>query len=315
MPNLNDIPFLPFQLAPAGMDLGNVVVTPTGGLNHFVRASGPSDYDPPALTGRILSSINTAMSYCRTGAGDTIFVLPGHTESVSTAAFFSNLVAGTRIVGLGDEQNRPTLTWTATASTWLLNKANVTVENLRLLLAPNAGAVTVTAPITVSAAGVTIRRCYIEVGTTAARLCATAITLAAGADDFAFLGNVVWGDLTAGVVDCLKVNAAVNRPKIVGNDIQVATTANAIGPLDFTTAAAVDIQVKNNYIVNKKASSTSAITGIANLSGMIADNYLGISAAGAATAILTPGNTYQVQNFLCQPGKNGILGTDGGAST
>src|SRR5256885_17131685 len=111
MPNLNDIPFLPFQNAPAGMDMGNVVAVPTGGLIQFVRSTGPSDYDPPALTGRILPTIQAAMAYCRPNAGDTIFVLPGHVESVSAAAYFSNLVARTRILGLGDGQSRPTLTW------------------------------------------------------------------------------------------------------------------------------------------------------------------------------------------------------------
>lgn len=314
MANLNDIPFLPFQYAPAGLDLGNVVVTPTGGLNHFVRSTGALDYDPPALTGRIISSLNTAMSYCRSGAGDTIFVLPGHVETISTAAFFANLVAGTRIVGLGDEQNRPALTWSATASTWLLNKANVVLENLRLLLAPNAGSVTVTAPITVSAAGVTIRRCYIEVGTTAARACTTAINVAAGADDFRFLGNKVWGATAAIPTDVLLVNAAVNRPVISGNDIQVATSATGEGPITFKTAAAVDIEVTGNNIVHKLASSTVGILGIAGLTGVFKNNMIGIQAAtGAATAIATPGNTAMFENYATAPGKAGlIIGTVSG---
>lgn len=304
---LTDIPFLPYSPAPAGVDLGGVVVAPTGGNTLFVRSTGPADYDPPALTGRILPSINLAMSYCRAGALDTIYALPGHVESISAAAFFSNLVSGTRIVGIGDGTVRPTLTWTAAGSTWTLNKANVMVDNLRLILAPTAGSVTVAAPITVSAAGVTIQRCYVEVGTTAARLCTTAITVAAGADDFAFIGNKMWGDVTATPTDGLLVNAAVKRARIIGNDIQVATSATGHGPVAFQTAAAVDSEIKNNYIVHKLASSTVALLGMAGVTGVVADNYLGIQAAtGGATAIGTPGNWNMFQNFGGVIAKQGI---------
>lgn len=313
---LNDIPFLPFQLSPAGVDLGNVIVTPTGGLIQYVRATGPLDYDPPALTGRILPSINTALAYCRAGAGDTIYVLPGHTESVSTAAFFSNLVAGTRIIGLGDEQNRPALTWTAAGSTWLLNKANVVVENMRLLLAPSSGSVTVAAPITVSAAGVTIRRCYIDVGSSALRFATAGITVAAGADDFAFLGNIGFGAPAATPTDFLVISGAVARPKIIGNDIQASTSAAAHGVLAVTTAA-TNVEVKQNFFANYVAASTVAAQFVTGTTGVVSDNYAQTVNASAATAItIAAAGPSSFNNFICQAGKQPIPATTAaGAST
>lgn len=316
---INDVPSLPGNNLPAGVDLGTAIVLPPGGQVFYVRGNGtsitPFDRDPPGLQDRLIASVQKACSYCVANRGDTVVVLQGHTETISGADGWSNMVAGTRVIGLGVGNNRPTITWSATASTMLLNDANCTLENLRLLLAPNAGSVTVTAAITASAAGVAIRRCYIEAGTTAARFTTTAITVASGADDFQFVSNECWGDVTATPTDFLLVNAAVKRSKIVGNNIQVATSATGHPPLVFATAAAVDVFVANNYIAHKLASSTVGILGIASLSGVAFNNVLSIQAAGAATGITTPGNLTMFGNLLAQPGKQAIATTVGGNST
>ena len=302
---LTDVPFLPYSPAPAGVDMGSVVVTPTGGLALFVRSTGPQNYDPPALTGRILPTINTALSYCRANALDTIYVLPGHVETINAAAFFSNLVAGVRSVGVGDGTVRPTLNWTVAAATWTINQANVLVDNMRLIMDATAST-TVTAPLTVSAAGVTIQRCFIEVATGASQLCTTAITVASGANDFSMIGNKVWGATAGTPPDVVSVTAAVARPRIIGNDMQAALSATTEG-LVTLKAAATDCEIKNNYLVNKVASSTVALLGFAACTGVVADNYLGITnGTGGATAISTPGNWNMFQNFGGVIAKQGI---------
>src|SRR5687767_13634334 len=116
---------LPSQAFNTGVNLGPLTVIPGGGLVHFLRSTGPADYDPPELTGRLHTTLNSALGQCRSGRGDTVIVLPGHSESISSADQMSNLVAGTRIIGAGSGNVRGTFTWTATGSTFLLDVANV----------------------------------------------------------------------------------------------------------------------------------------------------------------------------------------------
>src|SRR3989442_11988440 len=48
-----------------------------------------------------LKTINFAITQCTADKGDTIYVLPGHAESVSAAAAISIGIAGVHIIGLG----------------------------------------------------------------------------------------------------------------------------------------------------------------------------------------------------------------------
>lgn len=318
---IDDVSALPGNAAPAGVDLGTAIVLPPGGQVFYVRGNGTSttlySFDPPGLQDRLIASVQKALSYTVANRGDTVVVLPGHTESIAAADGWSNLTAGTKVLGLGTGVNRPTITWSATASSMLLNDANVTLDNLRLLLAPAAGSVTVTAAITVSAVGVTIRRCYIEVGTTAARFTTTGITVASGADDFQFTSNQVFGSLTATPTDVLLVNAAVARPKILSNDIQAATSAAAHGVVAFTTAAATNIQLKGNFMANYVAASTVACQVVTGVTGVTSDNYAQTVNASAATAItIAAAGPSSFNNFICQAGKQPIAATTGaGASS
>src|SRR5688572_24258964 len=117
---------------PAGVDLGNVMILPTGANIVYLRSTGPADYAPPALTGRIVPTLAAALRQCRSGRADTVLVLPGHSESVADATMLDNLVSGTRIIGYGRGSMQPVFRWTATASQWILNDADVLIRGLRL---------------------------------------------------------------------------------------------------------------------------------------------------------------------------------------
>src|SRR5690606_24162744 len=99
-----------------------------------------------------VSTLAAAAGRVRSGKGDVVFVLPGFEGDIDAADFLTALVPGTRIIGLGNvnETTAPRLTWTATASSLLLDVANVTIENMVL---DWTGIDNVAAPITVSAAG------------------------------------------------------------------------------------------------------------------------------------------------------------------
>jgi hypothetical protein len=262
--------------------------------------------DKGDLRSRSFATIDQALNACIAGRGDIVYVRPGYTENIG-ATGWANCKSNVKIVGLGDAQNRPQLTWNVAGSTLTGLAANMTLENLVLNLCPAAGSVTVTLGIDVTAAGVTISNCFIKVADSAARLVTTGIRLSAGADDFAFIGNQVWGIIAGTPTDTFLVNAAVNRLVMLGCKFDVALSATTEGLVTFA-AAALGTLISNCSFDQLLASSTVGIKGFAGIGGVFEFLSIGIQAAsGAATSITTPGNVKMEQCFGATPGKAGIL--------
>jgi hypothetical protein len=63
-------------------------------------------------------------------AGDVVYVMPGHTESIATAGGITADIAGVRVIGLGWGSNRPTFTWTETDATIAVSASSVEFHNI-----------------------------------------------------------------------------------------------------------------------------------------------------------------------------------------
>lgn len=232
-----------------------------------------------------MSTLNGALAKCQSGRGDIVYVLPGHAENVATADSWSNLVAGTKIIGLGDlGADAPVFTWSTAASTVLADVANVRLQNLRLLLAgplASTTALTVTTGITGTAAGWKIIGCDINVAVDSDQLCTTAITLSAACDDWTFANNEIWGGTAGTVTGVVVTTGAVDRLKIVGNDIRACATAQL---LDLSNAAITDNLILGNQMQNKLDTTTAVIKPHATSTGIVDGNRWYTAAAGTAPA-------------------------------
>src|SRR5262245_2682856 len=124
-------------LNPAGLlTVPGYTLQPNGGLTFYVHSSFASlDRLPAGLQDLCFTSINSAFAACRANRGDVIKVLEGHTESVTGADGWSSIKAGVRVIGQGNETERPTITWTAAGSQLDLDVANVSIQNMRMFLA------------------------------------------------------------------------------------------------------------------------------------------------------------------------------------
>lgn len=242
------------------------VIRPGGRVAAYVRSTGAQDgEDHFAASGLLVTTLNEAFKRCRSGHPDVVYVLSGHVESVSTADFFSELKAGTQIISAGrpGASNNPTLTWTATASTFLLDVANVTLAGFNLNF---AGIDAVVAPITVSAAGCSIIGNSITVaeGTAGAT---TPITIAAGADDCIVAGNKMLQTGTQTEVNIISVTGAVDNLEICHNKISCLLTS-ATGGIIQIGAAATNLDIHDNLFYNSvedgvciRVADTFAATG------------------------------------------------------
>jgi len=210
-------------------------------------------------------------------------VLEGHVESIAAADAMSNLVAGTKIIGLGSGTLRPTFTWTIATSTFLLDVANVVLENLILNLEPGTGTVSVAAPFTVSAAGCGFVNCRMRTSTDSSNLATVPIALTDAADDCFLIGNRIFG-ATTGESTTLVDIAGADRLVMADNVFKGASSSTGVGVVRFKTTAAVDVVLLRNTYINKKALSTAAVTGVASVSGVSRDEHF----AYLDTSSLTP---------------------------
>ena len=112
---------------------GNIWFVDSGSANASDAAGYGQNPDAPFAT------IDYAIGNCTASNGDWIMVMPGHAESVSSAAYINADVAGVRIIGLGTGRNRPVLTWTAAAGEIKVNAADVTFENMVFNLTRTGG--------------------------------------------------------------------------------------------------------------------------------------------------------------------------------
>lgn len=72
-----------------------------------------------------------AAALALTASGDRVFVAAGHTETVTGAAYITWSQSGVTVIGLGNGSNRPTFTFSATASQIIISGSNNILSNIR----------------------------------------------------------------------------------------------------------------------------------------------------------------------------------------
>ena len=245
--------------------------------------------DSYSTSSLLVATLNAGLARCRSGKGDVVVVLPGHTENVSTADFFTSLVAGTRIIGVGNpgETNHPTFTWTATASTFLLDVANVSIDNLTFNL---IGIDAVVAPITVSAAGCSISNCHL-ICQDATKGVLKGVDVGAGGSGFRFINNRVTGIGEAKPMTSAPVliSGAANDVVVSDNFICTANPGTNVLGLIAVTAAATNLTIVRNTLIQLETAATAlhgVTVGNVAATGVIAYNNLKVGTDVVITTAL-----------------------------
>lgn len=256
----------------------------------YVRSGGVSDGDTQDVAAKLYTTLNGALSLCRSGMGDVVVVLPGHDEDISSADQMSNLKAGTTIVGLGFGRLRPRFTWTAATATWLLDVDNVTLVNLDLEMAGDgSGTLAVAAPMTVTGKGCSLIGCRIRNERAATERATIAITLN-GAEYFSMYDCYVYGEGTgANVTTAMRITdsdkCVFSRCYFDGQ-----TSSNTVGIVQFLTTASEKVHMSKSFFANRKSGSVHAVTGMAGITGCAENCYFLILDNATAAGFETEGN-------------------------
>lgn len=283
LPLFNDLPYYGVN-AGISTSLGTLV-PPGSKIVAYVRSTGPQSGDPQFIFDRLVTTLQAGLNECRSGMGDIVVVLPGHSETVTSTSFTG--VIGARVIGMGDisRDDAPTFTWSSAAATWAITAKNMEFRGLRLLMDNFNG---VTAPINVTASGVRFLGNYMRWSSGASNLATTAVTVGSGATDFTFVGNKVYGVAAGICTDGIKLLGATTPDRCtIANNIMVAAATSARGLINVSVAA-LDVEILGNDIVNLAATSIAAIS-YSNVAatGICKNNTCTVFSTGAVSAGVT----------------------------
>lgn len=264
----------------------------------------------------LVATLEAGFARCRSGKGDVVAVLPGHTQTVTTQTLFSALVAGTQIIGCAPFMSglMPTITvtGTTTVATSTISVANVSMSGIRWNM---NGADSMDTPLVITGAGCSITDCVFLTGSDTALDSDVAITVSTGADNFNFLRNYVYSTGTAVNTNSLLVSAAVDSCKIKGNTFMApATSTNGIIQIGAAAVVPTNVEIGYNVVLNKSTGSACiGFTDVA-MTGVVYNNYCAVSAntAPATTGIVLAGTTNILVHFFNnQTNDNEAKGTSG----
>ncbi|MDR5684503.1 MAG: hypothetical protein QN163_10865 [Armatimonadota bacterium] len=264
---------------------GRGVFTPGGVLNYpgsrtlYVRSGGVLSGDPKEFAeGALFRSIRAALKHCRAGAGDQVIALPGHVENISGADHWSDLQAGTQIVGWGEGELRPILRWTAAGASLLLNRAGVSVKNFTAQFAGDPlvpVTLTVTLPITVSAPGVVLSFPEANLGIGANQKVTRAILATDAAKRLSIIHGRWWGATAAECTTVIDL-AGADNVRIEDMVIEAATSSASVGVMRLVATALVGGFISDCLFANRKAASSEAVTGVAGSSGQCRNSQFAV---------------------------------------
>jgi hypothetical protein len=220
---------------------------------------------------RVYGTVAAAMLNCVASRGDIIYVMPGHTESLTSATTLQCNVAGVTIRGLGDGALRPTFTLsTTTAATIAVSAANVTIDNVIIDM---TGVDAIVAGITPTATNFTLSNSFI-ITATATNQATLGILTTAAASRMKLINNEFIGSNDAGTAAAVRIVGG-NEHVIKDNRFYGAYTTS-LGAIDNATTACLRCQITGNFIQNATASSTVCMTFQATSTGVIANNRMQI---------------------------------------
>ncbi len=161
-----------------------------------------------------LSTINAAINVAN--AGDQILVMHGHSETISAADAIDADVADISIIGLGRGTKMAKIIYDNAAAEFVIGAVNVHIENLWFV--PSVTGITLAIDVEAAGDGYEIVNCRFGDAETA------------GTDEFLI---------------CIKVNAAADNGRIIGNYIDMGTAGAATG---VTLATSINTQMHDNVI-------------------------------------------------------------------
>ena len=282
---------------------GNVLFVSSTHTDAQNALGGGKNPDRPFATLAYVMT-NAASLTPALAAGDTIYLMPGHAETIGSAAAIASATAGVRIIGLGQGSAIPLFTFSATASTWTVTAAGVEIKNIRVTSSVNE----LVKMFSSSAADLTLDHVdYIDPGSAKETL---QFLLTTSSSDRVEVKNCRHNATTAGATAQAWIRLiGCDSPRIHDNLLTLTMSNNAASVSIGGDASVRSFMVYDNLIV--QLGGTTQVSGILfadGATGLASKNGVAVG-ANALTLNVDVGNAgYAVENYaLNTPDKSGII--------
>lgn len=248
------------------------------------------------------ATLDYAIGMCTASNGDVIYVMPGHAENVASAGAITCDVIGISIIGLGNGSNRPTFSFSATAGTWVISAANVTVKNIR---------VTSTIDEVVKMFHVTGAYCTLDaVDHFETASCQTIqFLLTTNAADYLTVKNCYHYQANAAAAAQLWIQlVGMDGARILDNTFILVLNDDATSAAINATTAVVNCEIARNTILQTGGTTmVSAILLVSSSTGFVHDNRVATAVSTLAGTVALA-SAYGAENYTVNTAnKSGII--------
>lgn len=267
------------KLVAEALLLGKSGHTVVVGADAVARRNLYADLFPVDSEGAVhfASTIDAAVGLCTANAVDRIHVLPGHTETISTATALALDVAGITIVGHGQGNLRPTITLAGGATTTIaVSAADVAIENV--IFSANYADIASLFTLT-TAKNFTLRKCAFKA--TAANMNFLAIVDTSTTDNAAdglTIEDCTWVEPDTATLYLVKGDADIDSLSLKRNYVNLGVNTNDL-PALVNMATGKDLPnvvITDNLVVRLNDANPLLVvtdTGTAN-HGILARNFV-----------------------------------------
>ena len=248
---------------------------------------------------RPFKTIDYAIGKCTANRGDIIYVMPGHSETVSTAtggtAAVDIDVAGVSIIGLGTGAKQARFDFTLAAGAVTVGASNVSIINMNFHA--NVPSVLIGLTVTTLMTNLEVKDCLFDVETTVTDAFVVAIQFAVGNSNFLIENCYFDSGLQALATHAIYLVGATAGGIIRNNLITGDYTTACIGGL---TTLSTEIYILENYLCNGGSANVGAVATISMVAastGAVVGNY---SHCNVATGVLHFVNTgmFHANNWM-----------------
>ena len=228
-----------------------------------------------------VASIDYALGLCTASAGDIIYLMPGHAETVGVtgAAGLTLDVAGVKIIGLGGRTTRPAILIDGFADTYIsITGADTYFDNVTF----KAGHADIAIACAVAADGVEFHNCSWEENVSTENFLICIDDGGANVTDRLVVENCEFIQPDTSNTFAISFGAAQDRCVIRNNVFLGFWETTAIGGAGVVT----NLICTGNLIQNRDTDADQCILFPDNSTGVVSDNRVhGAVAAGATTNI------------------------------
>jgi len=279
---------------PVSLD-GVRVNAPVTGKEFYVDSNLGSNSRDGTTPAEARATLASALDLCTASKNDTIYLMPGHVESMGDAQIAIDVV-GVNVIGLGTRSSRPRFDYDHANSSIDISASDCTLRNVTIR--PSITDVLVGIDVVAAVTGTLIEDVEALPGEDAG-----------GVDDFALVVDIKAG-CTGTTVRGLKVRQHASgagylagvRLTGASDDILIEDCdiyilgAGVVAPINGITTLSTKVMVRNNILWTDAEPGIELLTGT---TGIISDNYV-FSNLATLTASIVAAHCAKFENYNCE---------------